>query len=149
MPLRPVAVQSRLGDIPGHTDGEVAFFDDAADSTTTSLIRHFVLLKQGVKLMYEPWGWRKEWYADIVQVEHIGDDTIKLVDLYVDVIVEGDGPTYRVIDLDDLASAVATGAIEPDHLATALRQLHGFVDGYLHRGRDFPPRCIRPYMQHE
>ena len=146
MPLEPVTIRSRFGQCAGQSDGEVAFFDDAADSATGSLIRHFVLLDRGVKLMYEPWGWKGEWYADIVLVERIGHDIVQLTDLYVDVVVEGNGPTYRVIDLDDLANAVARGAIGRDELATALRQLGGFVDGYLHRGKDFPPRCIRPYM---
>ena len=146
MCLKAVTVESRLGVIPGQSDGEIAFFDDATDSGSGVPIRHYVLLQEGVKLMYEPWGWRDEWYADIVRVESVRPDRIRLVDLYVDVIVEAEGPAYRVIDLDDLANAAATGVMRPDEVATTLRQLQRFVDGHLHRGRDFPPQSIRPYM---
>ena len=147
MLLRSVIIRSRLGEYAGKTDGRVAFFD-RADGKTGKIIRHFVLLDQGVKLMYEPWGWKDEWYADIIRIDQAGDDIIDLSDLYVDIVIEGDGPTYRIIDLDDLAGAVASGAIGREDLDGALRRLQQFVDEHLHRGKDFPPQCIRSYIVH-
>ena len=147
MSLKSVIIRSRLGESAGQTDGRVAFFD-RADGTTGKPIRHFVLLDHGVKLMYEPWGWENQWYADIVRVDRVGDDVIELTDLYVDVVIEGCGPTYRVIDLDDVADAVASGAVGREDLAGALRCLQRFLDDHLHHGKDFPPRCIRPYIVH-
>jgi len=145
MPLKAVTIRSRLGECPGKANGSVAFFD-RADGITGKLIRHFVMLDRGVKLMYEPWGWRNEWYADIIRVDQVGDDVIELTDLCVDVVIEGDGPTYRVIDLDDVADAVASGAISREGMATALRHLQRFLDDHVHRRKDFPPTCIRPYL---
>ena len=147
MPMRSTIIRSRLGECAGKTDGKVALFD-RADGETGELTRHYVLLDDGVKLMYEPWGWENEWYADIIRVDQVGDDVIELTDLYVDVVIEGNGPTYRVLDLDDMADAAASGDISREDLAGALRSLQRFVDGHLHRGRDFPPRCIRPYIIH-
>ncbi len=147
MLLRSVIIRSRLGEYTAETNGRVAFFD-RADGKTGKLIRHFVLLDQGVKLMYEPWGWQNEWYADIIRVDPVGDGVIELSDLYVDLVIEGDGPTYRVIDLDDLADAVASGAISREDMDEALRRLQQFVDDHLHRGKDFPPRCMRSYIAH-
>ncbi|MEW6752487.1 MAG: hypothetical protein AB1505_16095 [Candidatus Latescibacterota bacterium] len=146
MALRPVTIGSRLGEHAGQTDGQLAFFDDGADSSTGLPIRHFVLLDWGVKLMHEPWDWTDEWYADIVRVERIGDDVIELTDLCVDVAIEGNGPTYRLLDLDDLAQGVSSGAFSREDAALALGSLPRFLDGCLHRGREFPPACLRPYL---
>ncbi|MEW6750643.1 MAG: DUF402 domain-containing protein, partial [Candidatus Latescibacterota bacterium] len=146
MPLHPVTVRSRLGECAGQTDGRVAFFDDSSDTSTGTPMRHFVLLDRGVKLMHEPWGWTKEWYADIVRVDRAADGAVELTDLCIDVIIEGYGPAYRVIDLDDLADAASSGALSPSDLDLALRHLQRFLDECLHRGRDFPPACIRSYL---
>ena len=105
-----------------------------------------VLLDLGVKLMYEPWGWKNEWYADIVRVDEADDGVIGLTDLYVDVVIEGDGPTYRVIDLEDLAEAVVSESINDEDVAAALGPLQRFVDEHLHRKMDFPPESIRPTL---
>jgi predicted RNA-binding protein associated with RNAse of E/G family len=147
MSLEPIVVRSRLGECAGETDGRVAFFDRADDKTGKS-VRHFVLLDQDVKLMYEPWGWENEWYADIVRIERSGDGAICLTDIYIDIVIEGNGPTYRIVDLEDLAEAVTTGGVSRWELAQALRRAQTFLDDHLHRGKDFPPQCIRPYIVH-
>ena len=59
MLLRQITLRSRLGDYKAATDGMAAFFD-RADGKTGKTVRHFVLLDEGVKLMYEPWGWQEE-----------------------------------------------------------------------------------------
>ncbi|MBT3273984.1 MAG: DUF402 domain-containing protein [Spirochaetales bacterium] len=145
MELKSITIRSRLGEFTGQTDGQVAFFN-RDDVKTGKMVRHFVLLGKGVKLMYEPWGWEHEWYADIISIDQIQDDIIELRDLLVDIIIEGDGPTYRVIDLDDLADAVENGSISPNDHGDCLRKLQRFLDKHLHAGKDFPPKIIEPYM---
>ncbi len=63
--MRPVIIRSRLGEFQGEANNGIAIFD-RTDSKSGKLVRHFILLDYGVKLMYEPWGWVNEWYADIV-----------------------------------------------------------------------------------
>jgi hypothetical protein len=52
--MRKILIHSRLGEIEGFTDGVVAAFDffheDAGED-----VRHYVLLNESVKLMFEPW----------------------------------------------------------------------------------------------
>jgi predicted RNA-binding protein associated with RNAse of E/G family len=67
-----------------------------------------------------------------------------LEDLIVDVIVEDDGPTYRIIDLEELADAMVSGAVSVESLHAPLRELQRFLDAHLHGGKDFPPAVIRP-----
>ena len=143
--LESITVRSRLGEHSAQTDGHVAFFD-RADGKTGKIIRHFILMDLGVKLMFEPWGWKNEWYADIVRIDQVEDGIVQLTDLYLDIVIEGEGPTYRVIDLDDMADAVTSRDISRAETADALRRLQRFVDGHLHRGKDFPPACIQAYM---
>lgn len=59
--------------------------------------------------MYERWGWKEEWYVDLVKIEKINGTLIKLTYLFIDVIIEGNGPTYRIIDLDEYAEAINKG----------------------------------------
>ncbi len=143
--LRNLRIRSRLGDITGRTDGVVAAFDHAYEPGGP-VMRHYLLLDESVKLMHEPWGWRDCWQADLVAIGWADDATIDLDDLYIDVIVEGNGPTYRMIDLDDLADALASGKVCGRTLHEPLRGLQRFLDAHLHGGKDFPPRCLRPFL---
>jgi hypothetical protein len=107
--------------------------------------RWFWLLDEGVQLVYEPFGWSDEWYVDIVRFEAV-DGGYRVVDEYLDVIVEGNGPVYRMVDLDELADALGTGQITADRAAEALRCAQRFVDRYLHRGAPFPPPQLREFF---
>lgn len=112
--------------------------------------RYFWLLDEGAQLIYEPFGWRREWYVDLVSIardEADGVPVFTVVDQYVDVVVEGPhGPAYRLIDLDEVAEALAAGAIDAPTMAGILHRTQAFLDRHLHRGNTFPPRDIRPYF---
>ena len=93
--------------------------------------------------MYEPWGWKNEWYIDVVRIDWQTPESITLHDLLVDIIVEGDGPTYRMIDLDEVARDIRDGTSDPSTLADALETAQRFLDRHLHKAKDFPPRILR------
>jgi hypothetical protein len=50
-------IKSRLGEIEGFANEEIAYFDKY-DPKAGKVIRHFILLDENIKLMYEPWGWK-------------------------------------------------------------------------------------------
>jgi predicted RNA-binding protein associated with RNAse of E/G family len=106
--------------------------------------RYFWLLDYGVQLVYEPFGWCDEWYVDVVAFEH-DRGTIAVTDLMVDLVVEGMGPTYRIVDLDELASALGDG-LGVEATAAALRSAQLFLDAFLHRGAPFPPPAVAPWF---
>ena len=111
--------------------------------------RVFWLLDEGVQLIYEPFGWIDEWYVDVVCIQARRDDgqlTYHVTDEYADIIVEGMGPAYRMIDLDQLADAMSAASIDTARAAEALRCAQRFVDRYLHRGGPFPPPQIRGFF---
>jgi len=77
--------------------------------------RVFWLLDEGVQLIYEPFGWIDEWYVDVVCIQARRDDgqlVYHVTDEYADIIVEGMGPAYRMIDLDQLADAMSAASID-------------------------------------
>ena len=143
--MRPVTIRSRLGEFQGRANDEIGIYD-RIDSKSQKLVRHFILLEYGIKLMYEPWGWESEWYADIVRTAFPDEDTIVVIDQLVDIICEGNGPTYRVIDSDDLAARIEVDDIANQKTGEILRKLQWFLDDHLHREKDFPPTAIVPYM---
>ena len=111
--------------------------------------RVFWLLDEGVQLIYEPFGWIDEWYVDVVCIQARRDDgqlVYHVTDEYADIIVEGMGPAYRMIDLDQLADAMSAASIDTARAAEALRCAQRFVDRYLHRGGPFPPPQIRGFF---
>ena len=145
--MKKITIRSRLGECEGVTDGLVAAFDYPDSVVEGRLIRHYVLLDKGIKLMFEPWGWHNRWYADLVEIKKIDETIIEVTDLYIDIIIEGDGPTYRLIDLDDLGEAFATGVVRPEEMAEPLRNLQRFLDDHIHDDKDFPPKCIQPFFK--
>lgn len=116
--------------------------------------RYFWLLDEGVQLVYEPFGWAKEWYVDIVSFETLPPPECfpgypvmtRVHDRWIDVVVEGMGPTYRVVDLDELAAAMSNGDIPVAVAAEALATAQRFVDVNLHRGAPFPPLALEPFF---
>jgi hypothetical protein len=102
--------------------------------------------------MYEPWrlkgsGWRNHWYIDLIRINWLSDSSIEVVDLYVDIWVKGIGPTYEMLDLHELADALAVGKVGVEELKEPLCCLQKFLDNHLNFGaKDFPPQCIRPFM---
>lgn len=147
-PESSITILSRLGEFSGRATERAAYFD-RLDEKAGRMVRHFVLLEESVKLMYEPWGWINEWYVDIVRLEHVRPEVLRLHDLYVDIVIEGSGPTYRLIDLDDVATALENGEINDNDAAEALATAQRFLDRHIHRRRDFPPMCIKQWMTDE
>jgi predicted RNA-binding protein associated with RNAse of E/G family len=143
--MRPVTIRSRLGESQGEANDEIVIFD-RYDLRSKKLVRHFILLEYGVKLMFEPFGWKNEWYADIVRTTFPDEETIEIYDQLIDIVVEGNGPTYRAIDFDDLAERVEANTISSREIGEILRKLQRFLDDHLHRGKDFPPTIIIPHM---
>jgi predicted RNA-binding protein associated with RNAse of E/G family len=108
--------------------------------------RCFWLLEEDVQLVYEPFGWHGEWYVDLVSFERTEQDGLPLFtvrDQYLDVVVEGMGPTYRLIDLDEAAAALVSGELSASQLARTMVKAQEFTDRYLHRGAVFPPPALR------
>jgi hypothetical protein len=142
--MRKIQIRSRLGEYPGLTDETVAIFD-RFDPKANRVVRHYIFLHEAAKLMHEPWDWKDRWYVDLVGIRWVDGDTLELVDLYLDVIVEGNGPTYRMIDLDDLAEALRAGAVNGETMYAPLHGLQRFLDNHLHGGKDFPPAAVRVF----
>jgi predicted acetyltransferase len=126
------------------SESPTADYESNPDNKTQ---RCFVLLNEGIQLRHEPWGWKNRWYADAIAVTHRTSDEIHLEDREIDIIIEGEGPTYRVIDLEEFGKAVAEGTIAPEAAQETLEQTQAFLDRYVHGGGDFPPMKIRPLLQ--
>jgi predicted RNA-binding protein associated with RNAse of E/G family len=108
--------------------------------------RYFWLLDEGVQLIYEPFGWRAEWYVDVVDIQRgaAGPEHYEITDWFIDVVVEGMGPTYRMLDLHELGEAHEVGLLDARQTRAALTRAQNFVEKYLHRGARFPPAPIAP-----
>ncbi len=63
--FRLITVRSRLGEYPGMTNETVAIFD-RFDPRAVRVVRHYILLHEAAKLLYEPWGWHERWYIDLI-----------------------------------------------------------------------------------
>lgn len=116
--------------------------------------RSFLLLDLGIQLKKPHWWLDNEprtWYIDLVQIEESGT-LIAVRDLYLDLIVPTDGRPYRMLDLNDFADALESGALGLNDAIDGLRRWQNFLDTFLHvRGqtttdpiwKDFPPARIR------
>ncbi len=149
MPLHePVLVQHRLYEQPvaAVLTGDV-LYSDQIHFGNAGPRRYFWLVQENVQLVYEPFVMRNEWYVDLVSVTVKEVDRTRcfvIRDEYVDVVVEGMGPTYRVLDLDEAADALAAGVMSQARLAAVLTDTQQFLERYLHRGATFPPGQIGP-----
>ncbi len=143
--MREIIICSRLGELVGITDDQVACFD-LFDPKGQQMVRHYILLQESVKLMYQPWGWKNQWYVDLIDLHWLDANTLQLDDLWVDVIVEGNGPTYRIIDLEEMADAFLSHQVSVETMHAPLHNLQKFLDNHLHGGKDFPPAVIQPFM---
>ncbi len=144
--MRRIMIRSRLGEFTGLTHETVAIFD-RFDPKGDRVVRHFILLEEAAKLMYQPWGWKNQWYIDMVDLRWVDENTLELEDLFLDVIVENNGPTYRAIDLDELADALANHQVSIAMISGALHRFQTFLDNHLHGGKDFPPAVFQPLWE--
>lgn len=137
---------------PGTRVGDVVISDQSV-ARHKGLRRYFWLLNYEAQLVWEPFGWHNEWYVDMVQFHYgrqDGQETLLVRDNVIDLVIEGHGPTYRLLDLDELAKSLET----TNDLVAAQRALLGtqrFLDAFLHRGAPFPPPAITPFFdsQHQ
>ena len=119
------------------------YFDFETNEGKT--IRFFVLPEKCVMLAHRPWpddiASYTEWLVHLVDAyeEDEGQRVWKVVDREVDIIVEPDLQTYRLIDLDDYGRAIAEGRVSLDDARRLLTALQEFLDEYLHGGGRFPP----------
>jgi hypothetical protein len=146
----PVLVRHRIHDrpVPARRWGTVLFSDEVYHRHAGPR-RYFWLLGEDVQLVYEPFGWHDEWYVDLVSVSESdsGETACYTVsDELVDIVVESMGPTYRIIDLDEIADALASGRVTGGQLGRTLASAQRFLDRYLHRGARFPPPQIAPFF---
>ncbi len=126
-----------------------AIYADPASSPYGPNRRLYWLPDYGVQLVYEPWDWRGEWYVDLVEVareEGPGPSVYRVRDLEVDVVVEGMGPTYRVIDLEVFGRRAVAGEFALGDVERVLGCLQAFLDAFLHRGGPWPPPAIAPFF---
>ncbi|ONI76268.1 hypothetical protein ALI144C_37045 [Actinosynnema sp. ALI-1.44] len=115
--------------------------------------RAFLLLDESAQLcqpvMFKPEraGW---WYVDLVDIRE-QEDTVHVVDHYVDFIVGPPGLPYRILDLHELGEALTSGELTPHQVAHVLAAIQTFADRHLqgkgHHGPqwpDFPPAALGP-----
>jgi hypothetical protein len=55
--MKTIKILSRLGENTGYCNNDIAFFDKFDDKAFKN-VRHFLLINEGIKLMFEPWGWK-------------------------------------------------------------------------------------------
>lgn len=140
-----IGIHTRDGYFEGFRHENVVFWDKS-DKKTGLDIRCFVLIDKCVQLMNCPWNWDDGWYIDLIEIEYLENDEIRIIDLCIDIIVEGDGPTYRVIDLNDFAEGLINGRLDVYRLQEPLKSLQKFLDQHLHKNVDFPPSEIIDFM---
>jgi hypothetical protein len=166
-----------FGPLPGLRDAQVIAYEFGLSERSfvpypggTLRQRVYVLLEFGVALQQPCWhtfihssGEREEglesylgapstWYVDLLEVDARGDRFV-VRDLYADVMVPTDGRHHRMLDLDELADAMADGSLPVGVAIDGLRRWQRFLDAHLHQGRnpiagwsDFPPSAIGPLV---
>lgn len=100
----------------GHRDGQALCYDwgFTLDGVAHEQ-RSYVLLDIGWQIdqpaVFPPRqrGW---WYCDLVAVQDDSGGTVRVDDLWIDVIVGPPDHPYRVLDLDEYAAAVANGELD-------------------------------------
>ncbi|MFC0111868.1 DUF402 domain-containing protein [Kibdelosporangium aridum] len=148
----PVLVTHRMSPNaprPAFRIDNLVFSDEPNHHHHTGPRRYFWLLDVGTQLVYEPFGWTGEWYVDLVGItskRDVGTENLVITDMYLDIIVEGMGPGYRIIDLDEFGTATRTGAISVETAADVMTRAQRFLDTYLHRGKVFPPAHVSPWF---
>ena len=150
--MRPVAIR-HVGDgqsliAQGVLNDDVAaYWWGGADGAPLEQLS-FLLVEEGM-LLSQPAGFPPEqrgwWYCDLVQVARTHDG-YAFRDQYADVIVGPPDHPYRVLDLDEYATAAGNGIISSEAAADGLRRLQAFLDRRLNRRHDvvrswpdFPP----------
>lgn len=152
--LLAVTVLSRIGDWKPQSAwliDRVLMRDETGDGNRGGR-RYFWLVDEGVQLVYEPFGWRDQWYIDIVHFDESPSPDgplFRVVDEWIDLVIEGMGPTYRILDLDEFAAALTSNRLTVLQAEHALVCVQQFTDRYLHRGAQFPPTQILRFFSRD
>lgn len=148
--LREALVEYRVHHfqpVPCWKVGNVAFRDEYDVRHQGIPRRYFWLVHRGVQLVFEPFGWQGEWRVDLVEIDfRRGRRQFRVTDMAIDIVVEGMGPTYRALDLDDFAARMERGDFTAARAASVLQRTQEFLDSYLHRGAPWPPPEIRAWF---
>lgn len=151
IPAEPVVVRHRASayrDVAAMRVGTVLYADERHEQHG-GWRRYFWLLDHQAQLVYEPFGWADEWYVDIVSIAREDGEAGAIYtvrDLEIDIVVEGRGPTYRLIDLEKFGARMVAGEFTPAEAADALARAQTFLDAFLHRGAPWPPPAIMPFF---
>ena len=170
---RPAPVPLRvwrdgLGPLPGIRRGNVLAYEfDVAPRWFTHHAtrpehpvrqRAFVLIDEQIQLnqpVVFPDSHRGWWYADLVSIED-HDTEVLIRDDYLDVVVGPPNRPYRVLDLDEYATALATGGVTAARVSAGLTAFQRFLDKHLNAGYtmsdrwpDFPPAAIDELLDEE
>jgi hypothetical protein len=88
----------------------------------------------------------RRWYVHIVDAAETETGVWQVHDREIDIYVQDDLRTYRVVDMDEFAEAVAAGKISPSDACRLLVDTQRFLDHYLHRENEFPPKEITKWL---
>lgn len=136
--------------------GDVVAYDWGFEQQGQHYIqRSFVLLDDGIQInqpvLFRPeqQGW---WYCDLVAVVQ-DSGLLRVDDLWIDVIVGPPDHPYRLLDLDEYATAMAHGQLSPAEAADGLIRTQRFLDRRLNRRHeverswpDFPPAEVKAML---
>jgi len=150
-PLQPISVTFINGheqtECAGGRVGSVLYFDYARSEGGN--IRFGVLPDEDAMVAHRPWPIQyAEWVVHLVQCSRMSElpERWSVVDREVDILVDRDRQTYRVIDLDDLGDEIAAGRIASEQARRTLRSTQEFLDRYVHGGGRFPPSALVPIL---
>jgi hypothetical protein len=136
--------------VPAKRIGDILIRDEVDPSITEGeqVRRVFWMLDYSAQLVYDTWAWKKEWRVDFVHI-HIEDamdglETYRVEDATLDVVVEQMGPTYRMLDLDELSEKMEKGEYSLEQVSTIMKNTHRFLEAFLHRNAPWPPPGIAP-----
>jgi len=89
-----------------------------------------------------------EWFVHLADILGRGQDpeVLEVVDREIDIIIEQDLQTYRIIDLEDFGNALADGRISTQDADRLLKATQTFLDDYLHGGGKFPPEIVKEWL---
>jgi hypothetical protein len=128
----------------GHMDGELLYFDFA--TTSGRPIRFIALHDKCIMFAHRFWpgdsSLHVEWLVHIVDIveRDPGRSIWQIIDREIDITIEENLQTYRLLDLEDFGEAIAEHRIASDDAYRLLRLTQEFLDTYLHGGPKFPPR---------
>ena len=111
--------------------------------------RYWALTDESVLIVRRPWPTpHAEWVVHLADCRRTGGNPEQwtLTDREIDILVEPNLQTYRIIDLEDFAAALCSGDLASEEAARILTATQLFLDKYLHGGGRFPPAAIRDSM---